>query len=176
MPTGCHDKVLKYSQIDTVIGTMVAISDERGLYFLKFADEPNIEHKIKQIEIKTKSSIIQGHNKVIDSIRCELERYFKKSITEFNTPFHFLGTPFQKSVWQKLLDVPYGETRSYGYQARAMDRHKAYRAVANANGANQICIVIPCHRIINSNGDIGGYSSGVKRKKWLIRHENMVST
>ena len=81
------------------------------------------------------------------------------------------GSDFQQKVWQALLKIPYGETRSYAAQAAAMGFPKATRAVANANGANQLAIVIPCHRIINSNGALGGYGGGVARKEWLLQHE-----
>lgn len=86
-----------------------------------------------------------------------------------------MGSPFQKLVWEELISIPYGQTRTYAEQAAAIGKYKAYRAVANANGANQIAIVIPCHRIINSNGDIGGYGGGITRKQWLINHEKQRS-
>ena len=82
-----------------------------------------------------------------------------------------MGSPFQKIVWEELMRITFGETRSYGDQAAAMGKPTAYRAVANANGANQLAIIIPCHRIINTNGELGGYGGGISRKKWLINHE-----
>ncbi len=97
--------------------------------------------------------------------------YFNGSLKEFKTPIHTLGTQFQKLVWLELTRVIYGSTKSYREQAKAISKPMAFRAVANANGTNQMTIVIPCHRIINSNGSIGGYSGGIARKKWLLEHE-----
>lgn len=89
----------------------------------------------------------------------------------FTTLLRLLGTPFQKRVWQELLNIPYGETRSYSEIAVSVGRPAAYRAVAQANGANQLAIVVPCHRVINANGDLGGYGGGLSRKEWLLAHE-----
>ncbi len=126
----------------------------------------------EQLQLTTTSTIIPGHTNPIASIKAELNSYFNGSSKEFKTPFHPLGSSFQNLFWSELMRIPYGQTRSYADQARAIGKQTAYRAVANANGANQIAIVIPCHHIINSNGNLGGYSGGVNRKKWLIWHEN----
>ena len=101
----------------------------------------------------------------------KLKSYFEGKLKKFETPLFLLGSPFQKKVWQALLKIPYGTTRSYAAQAVSMSEPKATRAVANANGANQLAIVIPCHRIINSNGALGGYGGGIARKEWLLQHE-----
>ncbi|AFD19879.1 methylated-DNA--protein-cysteine methyltransferase [Rickettsia slovaca str. D-CWPP] len=79
-------------------------------------------------------------------------------------------------VWQELMNIPYGETRSYLNQAKVLGKPNSYRAVANANGMNQLAIIVPCHRIINSNGKLGGYGRGLHRKKWLIEHERKFTT
>ncbi len=86
-------------------------------------------------------------------------------------PLFTTGTPFQKSVWTALQEIPYGETRSYQEQANALGNARAIRAVAQANGKNKIAIIIPCHRVIGSNGKLTGYGGGLWRKKWLIDHE-----
>lgn len=82
-----------------------------------------------------------------------------------------LGSPFQTEVWSRLLQIPTGHTSSYGEIAATMGKPTAYRAVAQANGANQLAIVIPCHRVINANGELGGYGGGLSRKQWLLNHE-----
>ncbi len=97
--------------------------------------------------------------------------YFNGTLKKFNTSIYLSGSEFQKLVWQDLTNVPYGETRSYFTQAKLIGMERSYRAVANANGANKFAIIIPCHRIINNNGELGGYGSGLDRKKWLIEHE-----
>ena len=81
------------------------------------------------------------------------------------------GSPFQRQVWQVLCGIPYGETRSYAEEAISMGKPSAYRAVANANGANQLAIIIPCHRVIASDGTLGGYGGGIAVKQWLLEHE-----
>ena len=98
-------------------------------------------------------------------------QYYAGTLKEFKTPLHLLGSPFQQEVWAELRRIPPGETRSYSDIATAMNRPSSQRAVANANGANQLAIVIPCHRVIQANGEIGGYGGGVSRKQWLLNHE-----
>ena len=166
-----HYNILKASWLDTPLGPMLAIADEVALYLLEFVERRGLEREVERLRTRTNSAIIPGSAAPIESIEIELKSYFDGNLKEFKTPLHLLGSPFQKMVWNELMNISYGETRSYGTQASAIGKDKAYRAVANANGANQIAIVIPCHRIINSNGDLGGYGGGVARKKWLIEHE-----
>jgi len=166
-----HHPVLKASWIDTKLGPMIAISDDSGLYLLEFVDRRGLESEVERLRFKTKAAIIPGITDPIRSITDELKSYFEGTSTEFKTPLHLLGSLFQKLVWEELMRIPYGQTRTYAMQAEAMGSPTAYRAVANANGANQLAIVIPCHRIINSNGDLGGYGGGIARKQWLIDHE-----
>jgi AraC family transcriptional regulator of adaptative response/methylated-DNA-[protein]-cysteine methyltransferase len=150
---------------------MIAIADEAGLYLLEFVDRRGLEREVERLRLKTKAAIIPGVTDPIKSITLELESYFEGKLTQFKTPLHLLGSPFQKLVWDELMRIPYGQTRSYMAQAEAIGKATAYRAVANANGANQLALVIPCHRIINSNGDLGGYGGGITRKQWLNEHE-----
>jgi len=164
-------KILKCSWLDTRLGPMLAISDDDGLYLLEFVDRRGLEREIKKLRIKLKAAIIPGISDPIKSIEDELRNYFESTLREFRTPIHILGTEFQKLVWSELMRIPYGETRSYATQAEAIGKQFSYRAVANANGANQLAIIIPCHRIIKSSGDLGGYGGGITRKQWLIEHE-----
>lgn len=166
-----HLNVLKASWLDTQLGPMIAISDDQALYLLEFAERRGLEREIERLRLKLKAAIVPGMTDAIQSIQTELKAYFDGKLTKFTTPIHLLGSPFQKSVWEELMRIPYGQTRSYATQAKAIGKQTAYRAVANANGANQIAIVVPCHRIINSNGDLGGYGGGIRRKQWLIEHE-----
>lgn len=163
--------MLKSFDLDTPLGAMLVISDEHELYLLEFVEKRGLEREIENLRLKTKSTIIQGRTKPINYIEIELKEYFEGTLKEFKTPIHLLGTDFQKQVWQELLKIPYGTTRSYATQANSIGKPSAFRAVANANGKNQLAIIIPCHRIINSNGDLGGYGGGVNRKEWLIKHE-----
>jgi methylated-DNA-[protein]-cysteine S-methyltransferase len=104
----------------------------------------------------------------------QLEAYFKGERTEFNLKLNPQGTDFQKRVWNELLTIPYGKTRTYLEQTKKLGDVKAIRAVASANGKNPIWIIIPCHRVIGSDGALTGYAGGLWRKKWLLAHENPV--
>jgi len=166
-----HHSLLKASWLDSPLGPMLAVSDEEALYLLEFVERRGLEQEIARLRIKMKTAIIAGHTHPIASIEAELKAYFEGTLQAFKTPLHIMGSPFQQLVWSELMRIPYGQTRSYLDQAKAIGKATACRAVANANGANQIAIVIPCHRIINSNGHLGGYGGGVARKQWLIDHE-----
>lgn len=165
------EQTLKASWMDTKLGPMIAIADEIGLYLLEFVDRRGLERKVERLRLKTKATITPGSTAPIESITLELESYFEGKLRQFNTPLHLLGSPFQKLVWKELMSIPYGITRSYATQSTAIGKNTACRAVANANGANPLAIILPCHRIINSNGELGGYGGGIIRKQWLIEHE-----
>jgi methylated-DNA-[protein]-cysteine S-methyltransferase len=104
----------------------------------------------------------------------QLEEYFKGERANFNLTVNPKGTAFQIKVWKELLNIPYSKTRSYLEQSKALGDVKAIRAVASANGRNPIWIIIPCHRVIGSDGSLTGYAGGIWRKKWLLAHENPV--
>ena len=101
----------------------------------------------------------------------QLQEYFEGYRKEFQLKFNLKGTDFQKEVWQSLLNIPYGSTTTYLKQARLLGDEKAIRAVASANGKNPIGIILPCHRVVGSDGSLTGYAGGVWRKKWLLEHE-----
>ncbi|WP_409344291.1 bifunctional transcriptional activator/DNA repair enzyme AdaA [Paenibacillus sp. MBLB4367] len=172
-PTLLEDsKVLKAAWIDTRLGPMVAIGDESKLYLLEFVDRRGLEREVERLRIRTKMAIIPGMTEPIRSIEGELADYFDGKRTRFQTPLFLLGSPFQKSVWEQLMQIPPGETRSYSDIAVSLGKPTAFRAVAQANGANQLAIVIPCHRVINADGELGGYGGGLARKKWLLDLES----
>ncbi len=163
--------ILKASWLDTKLGPMLAIADEDALYLLEFIDRRGLEREVERLRKKTKRAIIPGITGPIRTIERELTEYFDGRRQEFQTPLFFLGSPFQKRVWEELGKIPCGQTRSYLDIATLIGRPTAFRAVANANGANQLAIVVPCHRVINTNGELGGYGGGLARKKWLINLE-----
>lgn len=101
----------------------------------------------------------------------QLAAYFDGTLTEFNLPIRMEGTAFRLQCWQALCTIPYGETISYGEQAKRIGNPKAVRAVGGANHHNPISIVVPCHRVIGADGSLTGYGGGVDRKKWLLEHE-----
>ena len=110
-------------------------------------------------------------------IQCieQLIQYFHGERRQFDLPINQIGTSFQKEVWNQLMSIPYGRTISYLELARRLGDHKATRAVASANGKNNVCIIVPCHRVIGANGELVGYSGGLWRKKWLLEHEMKVA-
>jgi AraC family transcriptional regulator, regulatory protein of adaptative response / methylated-DNA-[protein]-cysteine methyltransferase len=166
-----HATILKAAWLDTKLGPMIAIADEKVLYLLEFVDRPGLEREVERLRQKTRSAIIPGKTKSIVSIEEELSRYFDGKLKQFKTPLFSLGSAFQRVTWEALVKIPYGETRSYSEVAASLGKPSAFRAVANANGANLLAIVVPCHRVINTNGGLGGYGGGLARKKWLIDHE-----
>lgn len=111
---------------------------------------------------------------VLKLCRDQLDEYFKGKLTEFTFPYIFEGTAFQKTVWNSLKEVPYGQTWSYKDIAISIENEKAIRAVGSANGKNKLSIVIPCHRIIGANGQLTGYAGGLWRKEWLLKHERLL--
>jgi AraC family transcriptional regulator of adaptative response/methylated-DNA-[protein]-cysteine methyltransferase len=166
--------ILKSAQFETPLGAMLAVTDDASLYFLGFCEKGERDFELERLQLKLKAKVVAGESAPTRSIDAELKAYFAGSLSVFKTPIKLLGTPFQQQVWTELCQTPYGTVRSYADEAKALGRATAYRAVANANGANPLCIVVPCHRIIQSNGGLGGYSSGIERKKWLLAHEKVV--
>jgi AraC family transcriptional regulator, regulatory protein of adaptative response / methylated-DNA-[protein]-cysteine methyltransferase len=165
---------LQSTLIDTPLGPMIAIANHEKLYLLEFVDRRGLEREIERLRSKTKSAILPGSPKPIKSIELELQGYFAGKLTEFKTPTGMLGSVFQQTVWQTLQKIPLGETISYAGLAQKINNPAACRAVAQANGANQLALIIPCHRVINSDGALGGYSGGITRKNWLLNHEKRV--
>lgn len=166
------DNVLTTAWIDTKLGPMLAIADELDLHLFEFVDRRGLEREIERVRSKKGTVIVPGRNSIIDSIEKEITAYFAGDLKIFKTPLRLQGSEFQQAAWRELQKIPYGERRNYVEQARALGRPTATRAVANANGANQLAIIVPCHRIVRSNGDLGGYSGGLERKRWLLEHEN----
>lgn len=163
--------LLKASWIETPMGPMIAIADEKALFLLEFVDRRGLEGEIERLRKKASSAIIPGKTMITESIEKELKEYFEGKLRQFQTPFKTQGTPFQERVWELLRQIPYGETCSYLDLAKELGNPKACRAVARANGTNQLALVIPCHRVINTGGGLGGYGGGVAKKCALLRLE-----
>ncbi len=167
-----NQKTLKSSEINTPFGKILAISDEDRLYLLQFTEDKELKSKIQKLCKTTQSDIVTESSEPLRSISEELKEYFDGSSNQFKTPFHLLGTDFQKLCWMELTKIPFGQTLSYQQQATNINKPAAYRAVANANGANPLAIIVPCHRIIRNTGHLGGYSGGVHIKKHLLNLES----
>jgi AraC family transcriptional regulator of adaptative response/methylated-DNA-[protein]-cysteine methyltransferase len=157
---------------DTPLGPMVAVADRTHLHLLEFHDRKALPAELESLQRKTRSRVAAGRPPPIYQIEAELRLYFKGRSADFRTPLALGGgTAFEREVWAKLMNIPVGETRAYGDLARGMDNPQVVRAVGRANGANQIAIVIPCHRVIGADGSLTGYGGGLWRKQWLLRHE-----
>jgi O-6-methylguanine DNA methyltransferase len=164
-----NKKNLLSRHITTPIGQMLAVADDEFLYLLEFVQQKNLSHAVNTLE---KTFIIsEGKNPTLELLTHELQQYFNGTLKNFKTPVKFLGTEFQKLAWQSLQKIKYAATKSYLEQSHAVGKPSAYRAVANANAVNKIAIIIPCHRIINNNGKLGGYAGGISKKKWLLDFE-----
>jgi methylated-DNA-[protein]-cysteine S-methyltransferase len=178
------------SVIDTPVGILMAIASDEYLVMLEFADSPWLEKKITKIAkspfiIGTKgesthtrieqmlrtSSWQESTNKILQKTILQLEEYFTWKRRKFDIPLAPEGTDFQKKAWYALERIPYGETRSYKEEAILAGNPKAVRAIGWANNKNPIIIIIPCHRVIGSDGSLVWYGWGMDRKVWLLNHE-----
>ncbi|PKA44287.1 trifunctional transcriptional activator/DNA repair protein Ada/methylated-DNA--[protein]-cysteine S-methyltransferase [Rhizobium sullae] len=157
---------------ETPLGPMVAVADQTHLHLLEFHDRKALPAELENLQRKTHSSVAAGRTPAIEQIDAELRAYFERKSADFQTPLAFgNGTAFERAVWAKLLEIPVGETRCYGDLAREMENPQMMRAVGRANGANQLAIIIPCHRVVGADGSLTGYGGGLWRKQWLLRHE-----
>lgn len=163
------------TNIDTELGIMIAGAVDEGICLLEFSDRRMLNTEYKDLARYFKTTITEGDSKYFKTLRSQLKEYFKGSRKEFSIPLVTPGSDFQKSVWKELRNIPYGTTRTYLDQAIALGKPEAIRAVANANGMNRVAIIIPCHRVIGSDGHLTGYGGGLKRKRWLLDHEKKFS-
>jgi AraC family transcriptional regulator of adaptative response/methylated-DNA-[protein]-cysteine methyltransferase len=170
-PASRATRALFAAWLDTPLGPMTAVADEHALYLLEFVDRRGLERELERLRHRHRAGIAPGRTAPIAQIEQELAAYFAGRALAFATPLARAGSPFQNAVWDALLTIPPGETWSYSRLAQAIGRPGAVRAAGTANGANQFAIVIPCHRVINANGELGGYGGGVPRKRWLLEHE-----
>jgi AraC family transcriptional regulator, regulatory protein of adaptative response / methylated-DNA-[protein]-cysteine methyltransferase len=161
--------------INTPLGEMVAGATDEGVCLLEFTDRRMLPTEYKDLTRLLKTTFEDGKNRHLKILKKQLEEYFNGKRKEFSIPLVTPGSEFQKAVWKELQNIQFGSTRSYQEQAIALNRPDSIRAIANANGMNRISIVIPCHRVIGSDGRLTGYGGGLKRKKWLLDHEKKYS-
>ena len=148
---------METAYIKTPLGIAAITGDENGIASISVLDEGSVSADIPI---------------VLQDAVSQLNDYFEGKRTNFDFKLNPKGTEFQQKVWKALLEVPYGKTRTYLEQSKILGDVKAIRAVASANGKNPLWIVVPCHRVIGTNGSLTGYAGGLSRKKWLIEHEN----
>ena len=154
--------------IETPLGPMVAAATDEGVCLLEYTDPERLQVQIPQLRRRIAPRIVDGDHPHLAALREQLAGYFAGSVKEFSVPLVAPGTPFEESVWQTLLRIPYGETRSYIEIARELGSPEGQRAVGRVNGLNRIAIVIPCHRVVNHGGGLGGYGGGLGRKARLL--------
>jgi len=150
-----------YTWMESPVGRLLLAGDEKGLHKLLFGGKPEVGWREDPVALA-------------EPVR-QLRAYFAGELRDFELPLAPAGTPFQLRVWRELCRIPYGQTISYGELARRVGSPKGSRAVGLANGANPIAIIVPCHRVIGSNGKLTGYGGGLKNKEWLLTLERVVS-
>lgn len=155
------------SEIDSPVGVLVAGATSEGLCLLEFRDREILETQVAKVRARV-GPTITGRNPILEQLRAELDEYFDGGRREFTLPLVFPGTPFQVKVWSSLCEIPFGETIAYEELARRIGAPSGQRAVGHANGQNPIAIVIPCHRVVNKDGKLGGYGGGLWRKRLLL--------
>ncbi|MBF1269837.1 MAG: methylated-DNA--[protein]-cysteine S-methyltransferase [Neisseria sp.] len=162
---------LTVAALATPLGEMLAVFGGKGLCLLEFVGQKQLEQEITAVQKALHGQFIFQENEQTQLLRQELDLYFQGRLKVFATPLEMIGTAFQQQVWNALLTIPYGETRSYKEQAQQLGNPKAIRAVAAANGQNKVSILIPCHRVIGSDGKLTGYAGGLNRKQSLLALE-----
>lgn len=157
--------------LETPLGPMLAGARAGKLCLLEFTNRRMIEAQLATLRRRLRASFVPGDDPLLARLERELGEYFAGRRSAFTLPLEAPGTPFEERVWAELLKIPHGETRSYQDLARTLGAPKASRAVGRANGMNRIAIVIPCHRVVNKGGQLGGYGGGLWRKHALLHLE-----
>jgi AraC family transcriptional regulator, regulatory protein of adaptative response / methylated-DNA-[protein]-cysteine methyltransferase len=158
-------------RIETPLGTMLAAATGCELRLLEFTDRRMLETQLRRLQHRLAGTPVPGENDVLSDVARQMDGYFAGRLRDFTLRLEPVGTAFQQAAWSALRAIPYGTTRSYAEQARAVGRPTAVRAVARANGDNPIAIIVPCHRVVGSDGSLTGYGGGLWRKRWLLDHE-----
>lgn len=166
------DTTLIYvNRITTPLGPMLIGTTDHALCLLEFVDRRMLETQLQRLQKYYNCTFVPGSNEITEQTVGEVRHYFDGNLKKFTVPLDVPGSEFQQKVWKQLQEIPYGKTRSYKEQALAIGNLKAIRAVATANGDNRISIIIPCHRVIGSDGSLTGYGGGLWRKKYLLNLE-----
>ena len=158
-------------EIDTPLGPMIGGTTSEGVCLLEFINRIRLEKELIDLQKILNADIIPGRNQYSDQLEEELNEYFQAKRKVFSLPVLTPGNEFSRSVWKMLTNIPYGQTWTYKKQAEMLNNPKAIRAIGTTNGRNRLAIIIPCHRVIGSNGSLVGYAGGIEKKKWLLNFE-----
>ena len=167
--------IIKTRRYESPCGTLLLGSFDGRLCLCDWQVEKRRDHVDRRLKRALQAEFENGTSDVIEKAVAQLDEYFAGKRKEFDVPLLFVGTDFQKKVWNELLNIPYGQTVSYGEMARCIGLPQSVRAVANANGANAISIFAPCHRVIGGDGSLTGYGGGLAAKKTLLELESGLS-
>ncbi len=163
---------INYQYHKTLLGELIIASYKNKLVMCDWRHRDKRKRIDERLQNNLKSSFLLQDNELISNTRTQLDEYFKNQRDKFDIPYQLIGTDFQIIVWQALSKIPYGNTISYSAFAKNLAKANATRAVANANAANAISIIIPCHRIISKTGSLGGYAGGTSAKSVLLSIES----
>lgn len=158
--------------VDSPLGPISIGANEDAVWSVEFSDANRFESHLSRLDAERDRSPNPGSLTLASRMAGELERYFQRELQRFKTPIRLAGTPFERAVWEELLRIPFGETLSYAALAHRVGDPKATRAVGRANGANPLAIVVPCHRVVETGGGLGGYGGGLDRKRFLLDLES----
>ncbi len=166
--------------IETPLGKMLAVSSDDGIVMFAFDDGADAACAMDRLCKKLQaaggdSEILPGDHPLLTQLSDEVEQYFSGDLQEFSVKLDPVGSEFERKAWDFLRAIPFAQTRSYGQQARAIGQPNHARVVGRANGRNDIAIVVPCHRVIGTNGTLTGYGGGLARKRWLLDYERRVA-
>ena len=162
-----QSSLVTMTEIDSPVGVLVAGATDRGLCLLEFRDREILETQIAKVRARI-GPTESGTQPVLEQVKRELDEYFGGRRKTFSVPLVYPGTPFQSKVWNALRKIPFGVTISYEELAHRVGSPAGQRAAGHANGQNPIAIIIPCHRVINKDGKLGGYGGGLWRKRILL--------
>lgn len=163
--------IITMTEFSSPLGPMLAGATDQGVCLLEFNNRIRLEEEFTELKKLLNAEMVEGRNAHLDQLERELKEYFEGTRKAFSVSLHIPGNEFAQAVWSTLQEIPYGKICTYKEQAEKMNNPLAIRAIASTNGRNRIAIVVPCHRVIGSNGSLTGYAGGIDKKKWLLQFE-----
>ncbi len=176
--SGDRNDSIVYTNLSSPMDDMIAGASDKGICFLEWHNRGGVPRILERVRKRYRCEVSEatGANPYLEQLKVELGEYFEGGRSKFEVALDPKGTPFEMRVWTELLRIPHGKTRSYGEMAERLGKPGGARAVGRANGSNYISIIIPCHRVIESDGGLGGYGGKIWRKKRLLELESAQTT